>query len=43
MGSWEERTPSKAAARGLSPVRQQLTEEVVPYSHADKLGGTTGE
>ena len=42
-GSWVESTHSKVAARGLGWVQQQLVDWVVPHSHADKLGGTTGE
>ena len=51
MGSWAERTRSKAMAGGpgrarwqlADQVRQWLTVWVVPHSRADKLGGTTGE
>ena len=51
MGSQAERTHSKAVARGpgqarwrlVEQARQRLVDWVVPHSHADKLGGTTGE
>ena len=51
MGSWAERTHSKAAAGGprqawlrlADPVRRWIGDWVVPHSHADKLAGTTGE
>ena len=50
-GSWVERTHSKAAAGGpgwarhwlVDKARQWLAEWVVPHSHVDKLGGTTGK
>ena len=51
MGSGKERTPgkemaggpSKAADCGAGLAMQQLVERVIPHSHADKLGGTSGE
>ena len=51
IGSWEEKTHSKAAAGGPGQARQQLkdrgrwqlAEVVVPHVHVDKLEGTTGE
>ena len=51
MGTWAERTHSKAAAGGLGwvrrqladPVRQQLVEWAVPHSTVDKPGGMAGE
>ena len=51
MGSQAERTPGKVEAGGprwarlqlVDQVRQWLAEWVVPHSHADKLGGTTGK
>ena len=42
-GRWAEGTSGKEAARGLGQAKQQLVDWVVPHSHADKLGGTTGE
>ena len=51
MGNWAERTHSKVADGGLGQKRlwledqamQQLAEWAVPYLHADKPGGTTGD
>ena len=51
MGSRVERTHGKVVAGGLGwarlqlvdPARQQLVEQAVPHSCADKPGGTTGE
>ena len=42
-GSQAERTRGKAATGGPGWVRQRLADWVVPNSHADKPGGTTGE
>ena len=33
----------EAVARGPGRVRWQIADWVVPHSHADKRGGTTGE
>ena len=43
IGSWAERTHGKAAAEGPRWARWQLVDWAVTHSHADKLGGTTGE
>ena len=51
MGSWAEKTCSKAAAGRLGWARQQFTdwarwqlaEQAVPHLRADKPRGTTGE
>ena len=51
IGSWVERTHSKAVAGVLGQARQWMVDQarqwladsVVPHLHADKLGGTTGE
>ena len=45
MGSQVERTRGKAVvtAGGPGQERWQLEEWAVPHSHADKLGGTSGE
>ena len=43
MGSWAERTRSKAAAGGLGQAKWWLVEWAVPHLRAGKPGGTTGE
>ena len=43
MGSCVERTHGKVVAGGPRCATWQLAELAVPYLHAAKLGGTTGE
>ena len=43
MGSRVERTHTKAVAGGPGWASRWLVDWVVPHSHADKPGGTTGE